>query len=346
MEDELMKAVIITGPKTASVQQIPRWSPAEDEVLVRCRAAAICTTERRLFAGDRQYYPAIGGHEFSGIVERVNGENSGLKPGDSVAVDPHYRCGHCFYCVRGHGSLCVNQFAAATRAGYIIMGGGFAEYATALPGQALKLPATTSLEEASLMEPLSCCVHSIKKAELTFGDTVAVVGAGTMGAMHVGLAKLSGARVLVSDLDDQRLNLLEKMGADVMINPQRDDPEKVVKDYTEGRGADAVIVAASAKAAGEQALRLVRKAGVVVFYASLYPPGPIDLDWNRIHYGEIQIKGTEGSTAKDFQEAVGLLVCGAIDFAPLISKVISLEELPEELGHKPAGEMQRVIVRP
>ncbi|HEY6333716.1 MAG TPA: zinc-binding dehydrogenase, partial [Blastocatellia bacterium] len=233
-----------------------------------------------------------------------------------------------------------------TRSGYIVMGGGFAEIATALPGQALKLPDTSGLEEASLMEPLSCCVHSIKKTELGFGDTLVVIGAGTMGAMHVALAKLHGARVMVSDLDDERLKILEKMGADITINPRRDDAEKIVRDHTEGRGADAAIVAAGARIAGEQALKLVRKGGTVVFYSSLYPPAPVDLDWNHLHYNETVIKGTEGSTARDFQEAVGLLAGEAIDLRPLISKVISLEELPGELANKPAGEMQRVIVTP
>jgi threonine dehydrogenase-like Zn-dependent dehydrogenase len=346
MENDLMNAAVITAPGTVSVGQIERWLPGKDEILVRCKAAAICTTERRLFSGDLKFYPALGGHEFSGVVEQVNDARSGLEPGDHVAIDPNHRCGRCHYCVRGHNNLCANRFAAATRSNYIIVGGGFAEYAVLVPGQAVKIPEETNLDEASLLEPLSCCIHSMKKTHLPLGGTIAIVGAGTMGAMHLLLAKLSGARVIVSDPDEARLSLLMKMGADILINPQLDDPVQVIKDHTQGRGADAVVVAASARPAGEQALKMVGPTGVIVFYASLYPPGNLDLDWNRVHYEEITIRGTEGSTNKDFHEAVALLVSGAVDLSPLISRAISLEELPDELGSKPAGETQRVIVRP
>jgi L-iditol 2-dehydrogenase len=107
-----------------------------------------------------------------------------------------------------------------------------------------------------------------------------------------------------------------------------------------------VIVAASTRKGGEQGLILAGPTGHVVFYASLYPKGMIDFDWNRIHYLEINIAGTEGHTMEDFQEAVGLAGSGAINVRPLISRIIRLEELPAELASKPAGETQRVVVRP
>ena len=313
--------------------------------MIRCEAAAVCTTERRVFSGDLPYYPAIGGHELAGVVEWVDENESDLKPGDRVAVDNDNRCGRCYYCIRGHNNLCVNIFKPRKECKYVMIGGGFAEYTTMLPSQVVKLPDNVSMEEASLMEPLACCIHSIKKAQLSFGDTMAIVGAGTMGAMHVLLAKLMGARTIVSDIDEARLELVKQLGADVTVNPLVEDPVQVVKDCTEGRGADAVIVAASNKTAGEQGLGMVCRLGRVVLYASLYPPGSLALDWNHIHYEEITVRGTEGKTDKDFHEAAKLLGSGAINVRPLISKVISLEELPAELASKPSGEMQRVVVR-
>lgn len=345
MASELMKAVIISSPRTASLQEIQRWLPERHEVLVRCKTAAICTTERRLFTGDLKLYPTIGGHEFAGVVEWVDEKDRELKPGDLVAIDAVNRCGRCYYCIKGENNLCVDMYKSRKDCGYILIGGGFAEYATLLKSQVVKLPSHVNLEEASLIEPLACCIHSIGKAELSFGDTVAIVGAGTMGAMHVLLAKLMGARTVVSDIDKDRLELAKQLGADVTVNPSVDDPVRVVKEYTDGRGADAVIVAASNKVAGEQGLTMAGRLGRVVFYASLYPPGPIALDWNHIHYEEITVRGTEGKTDKDFHEAAKLLAAGAVNVRPLISKVISLEELPEELATKPAGEMQRVVVK-
>lgn len=341
-----MRAVIITGPKEASLQRIERWSPRADEVLIRCEAAAICTTERRVFSGDLPYYPAIGGHEVAGVIEWVNDTDSGLKPGDRVAMDCHNRCGSCYYCSRGHNNLCVDTFKPLRESKYIFIGGGFAEYTTLLPRQVVKVPDRLTMEEASLMEPLACCLHSIKKTKLRSGETIAIVGAGTMGALHMMLAKHLGARTIVLDIDDARLELMRRLGADSTINPVLNDPVQVVKDYTDGRGADAVVVAASTRKAGEQGLMLVGPTGHVVFYASLHPKGMIDFDWNRIHYQEINISGTEGHTIEDFHEAVGLAGSGAINVRPLISRIIPLEQLPAELVSRPAGDTQRVVVRP
>ncbi len=345
MSAELMRAVIITSPQTASLQEIERWTPDRGEVLVRCKAVAVCTTERRLFSGDLKIYPTIGGHEFAGVVEWVDENDSELKAGDRVAIDAVNRCGRCYYCIKGENNLCVNMYKSRKDWKYFLIGGGFAEYVTLLKSQVVKLSPDVDLEEASLIEPLACCIHSIEKARLTFGDTIAIVGAGTMGAMHVMLAKLMGARTIVSDIDEARLGLAQQLGADVTVNPLVDDPVRVVKDWTEGRGADAVVVAASNKTAGEQALAMVGRLGRVVLFASLYPPGPLALDWNHVHYAEITVSGTEGKTDRNFHAAAKLLGSGAINVRPLISKVIGLEELPGELGAKPVGEMQRVVVR-
>ncbi len=345
MSSELMKAVVITAPKEASVQQINRWSVESGEVLVRHKTAAVCTTERRVFSGDLALYPAIGGHEYAGVIEWVDGNESNLKPGDRVVVDHINRCGQCYYCIKGHNNLCMRVYESRKDTGYWLIGRGFAEYGTPLASQVVKLPDNVDLEEGSLVEPLACCIRSIKKAQLSFGDTIAIVGAGTMGAIHVMLAKLYGAQIIVSDVDEARLKLVKALGADVIVNPKDQDPVQAVKDCTEGRGADAVILAAGSKAAGQQALAMAGKLGRVVFYSSQYPPGTLDLDWNHIHYKEIVLTGTEGKTDRDFREAVKLLGSGAVSLRPLISKVISLDDLPEELASKPSGETQRVVVQ-
>ncbi|MBI3951815.1 MAG: zinc-binding dehydrogenase [Acidobacteria bacterium] len=341
----MMRAVVITAPKTASLQHIERWPPEPGEVLVRCKTAAICTTERRVFSGELPLYPTIGGHEFAGVIEWADESETNLRSGDRVVVDHVNRCGICYYCIKGHNNLCVHIYESRKSSDYVLIGGGFAEYTTPLASQIVKLPEGLDLEEASLIEPLACCIHSIKKAQLCFGDTIAIIGAGTMGAMHVMLAKLLGTQIIVSDIDEARLKLVRELGADLTVNPQVSDPVRVVKDYTEGRGADAVIVAAGSKAAGEQGLAMVGRLGRVVFYSSQYPPGMLEVDWNQIHYKEILLTGTEGKTGKDFREAVKLLGSGAINVCSLISRVISLEELPEELASRPTGETQRVIVR-
>ena len=345
MGNDSMRAVVITGPNEASLQDVDRMVPAPGEALVRCHATAICTAERRVFSGHMKYYPMIGGHEFTGTIERVDGLEIDLEPGDRVAIDASTRCGRCYYCVKGRNNQCVKMFEFRQDLDYYQMGGGFGEYVALRPSQMVKLADHVDLEEASVLEPLACCIHSLKRAQIAFGETVLIIGAGTMGGMHVMLAKLSGAKVIVSDIDPARLAQAGQLGADRTVNPQAEDLVAIVKDLTSGRGADGVIVAASSREAGEQGLRCVGRTGRLVFYASLHPPGKLDLDWNRLHYEEIMITGTEGHTDQDFHEAAELLSNGAISVRPLISRVIALEELPGELGSKPAGETQRVVVK-
>ena len=345
MSARLMNAVVISAPLQASVQQIERWSHAPNEVLVRCKFAAVCTTERRIFSGLREVYPVIGGHELSGVVESVGGDECALAPGDHVVIDAVRRCGHCYYCLRGHSNHCAEMRKRKPRAGYVLIGGGFAQFTIAPATRAVKLPDNVELDQACLIEPLACCVRSIKKAHLAFGDTLVIIGAGTMGLMHVMLAKLLGARIIVINIDEARLNIAAQLGAQQIINARSGDPIKAVKDLTEGRGAEAVIVTSGDKVAGEQGVAMAGRLGFVIFYSSIYPATMLNLDWNRIHYEEIVVTGTEGKTEADFREAVRLLEVGLADLRPLISSFINLKELPSELGAEHKGAIFRVVVR-
>jgi L-iditol 2-dehydrogenase len=343
--EDRMNAVVITGPREAALREIPKWQPSAGEVLVRCHTAAVCTVERQIFAGLRNVYPSIGGHEVSGIVaERVE-PHCGLSVGDRVVIDAVRRCGRCAYCLKGRDHFCDEMRESRRYGGYIRIGGGFAEYTVAPADRLLKLPDWVGLDQASLIEPLACCLHSVNKAKPEAGETVVILGAGTMGAMHVLLSKLAGAKVLVSDVDPGRLAFAARVGADATVNVTNDDPVEFVKLHTDGRGADAVIVTAASRAAGEHAIGMVARLGRVVFYASTHPPVSLELDWNRIHYTECVITGAAGKTAADFREAARLLIDRRVDLAPFITKVIALRELPNELGSTPTGMTQRVVVR-
>lgn len=339
-----MKALVFKGPKEVQIEEIERFEPEEGEVRVRVRAAAVCTTERRIFSGELKLpFPIIGGHETSGIIDWVDDKKEHLARGEHVILDSMIRCSECYYCVRGYSNLCLNL--RAMRNNYLILGGGFAEYVVLPRTSVFRFSTHLSFEEASLAEPVACCLRSVKRAELAIGDTVAIIGTGTMGAIHLLLSRLRGARTIVCDINDERLQLARKLGAEWMVNPTKDDPAAVVKEYTGGRGADVVFVTASSKEAGAQALVMVGPRGRVILYASTHPPATLELDWNKIHYREIMVAGTEGKTPEDLRQAAALLSSGSINVKPLISRVIRLEELPEELGRRPAGEVQRVVVK-
>jgi threonine dehydrogenase-like Zn-dependent dehydrogenase len=340
-----MKAFIITAPRTAGIEAIEPWAPAAGEILVRPKAVAVCTLERRLFSGSLPRYPAIGGHEVAGVVEWVGEHESTFRPGDRVAVDVMNRCGHCHYCRKGSDNLCANVGKPRRSSNFFVPGGGFAESLPIPSGQAVKLPGHVGLEEASLIEPLACCLHSVKRAHLSPGETAAILGAGTMGTLHTLLAKLREARTIISDPDEGRLGFVQGQGADVTVNPRLNDPVQLVRDCTQGRGADVVFVPASSFEAGNQALAMVAPTGRVILYGSLHPTALLQLDWNYVHHQEITVTGSANNTHRDFQEAASLLVSGAITLQPLISRVIGLDELCGELMSYPAGSTQRVVVR-
>jgi 2-desacetyl-2-hydroxyethyl bacteriochlorophyllide A dehydrogenase len=339
-----MKALIFRGPRQARVEEIERFQPAEGEVVVRVHAAAVCTTERRIYSGELKLpFPVIGGHEVSGVVEWTPAGEKRLACGDHVIIDTMKRCGACHYCLTGHSNLCLN--IRAFRDPYLIIGGGFAEYVVLPAESAFKISPDLSFEEASLAEPVACCWHSVNQAQLSIGDTVAILGAGTMGAIHLLLCKLFSARTIVCDLDAHRLRLAASLGADLLVDSSHQDCSAVVRDFTEGRGADVVFVAAGSKKAGETALQIAAPRARIVLYASIHPSSSLELDWNQIHYREIMLTGSEGKTPKDLYQAARLLSHRAIDVRPLISRLIQLEDLPIELENTPAGETLRVVVR-
>jgi L-iditol 2-dehydrogenase len=338
-----MKAVVITGPRAASLEHLDPWPPRPGEALVRCQAAAVCTVERQLFAGARGSYPAVGGHEVTGVVEQVDDPEAGLVPGDRVVLDAVPRCLRCDYCLRGQDHFCAERHRPWRPGGFVRIGGGFAEYTTVPARQALKLPGHVTFEEGSLVEPLACCLHSVRRCQLRAGDTL-LVGAGTMGCLHLLLARRAGVRVVVSDVDESRLRFAAELGAAGTVNPSAADLAAVVRDLTAGRGAEAAAVTAASAEAAEQALAAVAPLGRVVLYASCHPPLRLALDWNRVHYAEYTVTGSAGKTAEDFHDALDLLGRREVDLCPLIARTISLADLPGELAASGCGP-GRVIVR-
>ena len=180
-----MQTFVMTGVGQGSVHEPHRFVPASGEVVVRSRAVAICTTERRIFSGDVAIpFPAIGGHEVSGTVVDAADNDCGFKAGDRVVLDAVNRCGRCFSCQGGQSQLCDRRYDSR-RCSYQIIGGGFAQFVTIPARRLFRWSGPVSFEEAALAEPLACCIHSIKRGRVRSGDTVAILGAGTMGLLHL-----------------------------------------------------------------------------------------------------------------------------------------------------------------
>ena len=195
-----------------------------------------------------------------------------------------------------------------------------------------KLADDVDLDHAALAEPLACCVHSIRNAKIQLGDDVVVIGAGIMGALHIRLAKMSGARVIVSELDPVRMDVARKMGADIVINANEADPIAQVKELTEGRGADAVFCTVATSAVAKQAVDMAGKLGRVVMYTSFFPDLPIEISPTKLHSGEQILTGSVNPNPVDFLTAARLLSRKLIDVSSLISDRVPMAEIDRILA--------------
>lgn len=339
------KVAVIDAEKNFVFKEVEKREPEDKQVLVKVDSCAICTLEQRVYNGVMKKYPFAGGHEASGTVEAVGKKVKGVQVGDKVAVRLLNSCGECYYCRNGHENQCTTSFIAETQE--CAMGpGGFAEYMMMNAADVYKMDADVDLRHAALTEPLACCVHSIENGQIGLGDDVVVIGVGIMGALHIQLAKLKGARVIACELDDARLEIAKKMGADVLINSGKVNAVEEVKKLTEGRGADAVFCTVPVAALAKQSIDMAGKLGRVVFYTSFHPDNPIEISPNKIHSTEQIITGTVNPMKKDFLIATRLLSKKLVDVSELISDSVKLENIEEGMQKALKPDTYRIVVRP
>lgn len=338
------KVSVLTDTKKVEMKELEKKEPGKKQVLVKVDSCAICTLEQRFYTGVMNRYPFAGGHEASGIVEAVGEGVKNVKMGDKVSIRLLTSCGECYYCRNGHENQCVISFIAETHEG-IPGPGGLSEYMMVDAKNIYKMADDINLEYAALSEPVACCVHSIQNGNIQLGDDVVVIGVGIMGALHIQLAKLKGARVIACEVDDARLEVAKKMGADITINSKDMDVVAKIKELTEGRGADVVFCTVAIPAIGSQAVQMTGKVGKTIFYSSFHPDNPIEISPNKIHSTEQIITGSVNPQTKDFLIATRLLSGGMIDVSELISARIPLDKLDEAFEKAIDPSTYRIIVK-
>lgn len=338
------KVAVLKDEKKIGFCQAEKREPGDKQVLVKVDSCAICTLEQRVYNGVMKRYPFAGGHEAAGIVEAAGKKVAGVKPGDKVAIRLLNSCGECYYCRNGHENLCVKSFIAETQE--CAMGpGGLAEYMMVNAEDVYKMADDIDLSHAALSEPVACCVHSVRNGKIELGDDVVVIGVGIMGALHIQLAKLSGARVIACELDEKRLEVAKKMGADIMINSGENDPVEKIKELTDERGADVVFCTVPVAALAKQAVDMTGKIGRTVFYTSFHPDKPIEISPNKIHSSEQIITGTVNPQKKDFLIATKLLSSRLLDVSELISDRVPLAEIDRAFEEAIRPETYRIVVQ-
>ena len=336
-----MKTAVLVGPGKIELREAEIPKPKQNEVLIKLKNCGICTLEQRLFSGEMKiYYPIVPGHEVSGeIVEVGGGVISGLKIGMPVAVDLVMRCGECYYCRTGQSNMCENRF----HEGLSILG-GFSEYIAVKASQVYPFSSGISYREAAITEPVACCIRSLKRIGVSLADDLLIIGAGAMGQMHLQVARAMGARVIISDPDAKRLEKAGEIGAAVIVDPVKGNLKEAVAELTNGRGADAVVVTSSAHEALNSAFESLSKTGRVSIYTSYGDTLRFPVDANTLHRNEYLVVGSEGRTERDFHQAVRLLSFGIVDVRPLISRIISFDEIEEGVRDAMACTSYRVLL--
>jgi len=327
-----MKAAFYQGPDNIGLKECDAPEAGPGELVIKVEACGICPSDVRMLkrlkrpteelvglAEMLKKIPGMGGHECAGKVVEIGEGVKGFEVGDDVVPDLSIRCGTCRFCRMGRANLCEKRIFSWY--------GGFAEYTKALARNTYKTPENATPEEVCFAEPLACVLNGNLRSKIKRGDDVAIVGAGPIGLMHLQLAKASGARVVVTDFIGERLGHAKELGADDIINPSREDATEKMKNLTEGKGADVVIVAVGNKKAIEQGIQMVAKEGLVNLFAGTYPVTSIEVDPNVIHYGEVTLTGSYDSDPWLFERAIKLIGLGIVKTKPLISHRLPLDEI-------------------
>jgi len=299
------------------IQDVPKPEIGSGEVLVEMKACGVCGSDLMEWYL-RSRAPLVLGHEPAGVIVEAGENVKDFKVGDRVFAHHHVADLTCYYCKHGDYTLC-SQFAQTH-----LEPGGFAEYfkvpAPNLQIDTLKLPDNLSFEEATLIEPVGCCIRAQNKAGIQKGDNVAVIGAGPSGIIHVMLAKMAGAsQVLVTDLVDYRLRIAERFGADLAIDHQKESVVERVKQATGNRGADIVIVTAPNAQAVEESVQMVRKGGKILLFAPTQPDQYARLSPHRLFFSEITVVPSYSVSHIETRRALQLINSGKLKAKELIT---------------------------
>ena len=322
-----MKAAMYHGSDDIRIEEmhIPKFSP--DEILVEMKACGICGSDlMHWYLKNRA--PLVIGHEPAGIISKTGRKVEQFKVGDRVFVHHHVACLKCHYCSRGDFTLC-EQFRQTN-----IHPGGFAEYfrvpAPNLQLDTLKIPDNVSFEEATLIEPVACCLRAQKRFNIRPEDTVVIIGAGPSGIIHTILSESRGAvKIIVSDMINYRLEMAKRFGADLTINPQNENLIAKVEEATNGRGADLVIVTAPYAEALSEGLNMCRKGGTVCVFAPSLPSEYVSISPYELFFSEIRIIPSYSTSHLETRTALKLIQTGKIKAKELITHRFPLSQTSE-----------------
>jgi len=350
-----MRAVVYRGINDMRVETVPVPKIGPGELLIKVATCGICGTDLKKIHTGSHSAPRIFGHEMSGTIVETGAGVTRYEVGERVVVHHHVPCGNCYYCRKQTPTQCELYKKVGVTAGFEPSGGGFAEYIRVMDwivnGRGVvRIPDGVPFEQAAFVEPLNTVLKGVKLLNLAPDDTVLVIGQGPIGLMHAALAKRTGARVLTSDLYPERHAIASRFGLKDPINAGSENVVQRVFQETDGRGADAVVLAVGGNALIKTAMDAVRPGGRVMLFAqtqhgeAIFDPGAVCMD-------EKTLMGSYSSSFEILDEVTDLAFggyCNGFDLTQLISHRFPLEQAVEaiEIASHPKADSMKIMLEP
>ena len=303
-----------------------------DEVLIKNGACNICTTDYGQYTGARKnlMFPMAWGHEFAGTIVDMGSDVKEFEVGEMVGIG-YDNCGECEFCKKGLTSECVTLGAGRNKLSPDGYHGGFgcSEYVIKPYRSLFKLNQNMDPSEAAFVEPVGTVCQGIRKLRVQQGEKIVVIGAGTMGVLNALVAKAEGCEVMITEMMDKKIEVAKELGLNV-VDVKEKDPVEAVKEWTDGRGVDAVILAVGVTAANDQALEMIKRLhGRILMFAAGYPAPELHVDSNLIHYRKMELIGTFSADKCDFERAAELMREKKIDLSKLVEAKYKLDDVEQ-----------------
>lgn len=345
-----MRAGVYREKGVVRVEEVPLPEVGEYEVLIKVAACGICGTDIKKIFHAYVNPPQILGHELAGTVVAVGRGISKWKLGDRVMSFHHIPCGTCFYCQERLFSQCPQYKATGLTGGFTPNGGGFGQYVKAMPWVAergfVALPDKVSFEEATFIEPINTIVKAVEKARVRAGETILITGCGPIGLQFLMVSRLRGAKIYTSDPIARRREKSLSLGAIEAFDPSGGTLVEDIKERTQGRGADVVLVAVAHPAVATDALAAARPGGRVLLFAANDPVTRIEFPAAAVGIDEKEILGSY-SAAVDLQEAAAeLILTKKLPVMDIVTHRFPLDRIQEalELAAHPTAQSLKVLI--
>ncbi len=347
-----MRAAVYTGDSRVSVEQVATPAIGPGELLIQVESCGICHTDLKKIEYNLLAPPRIFGHETAGVVAATGQGVRGFSAGDRVIVFHHIPCQECFYCRHKLYAQCPVYKRVGVTAGYEPAGGGFSQYVRVMDWIARrgveKIPDGVSYDRACFVEPVNTCLKGVVQLDPQPEDAVVILGQGPIGLLFTMLVKRSGATMIATDTMPYRRELALRFGAAAAMDPRDPELQERIMEMTGGRGADSVIVAASAPGIVEQAVRYSRPGSRILLFAQTSHQERIELSGADICVGERAILGSYSASVDLQKESADLVFSGALPVEDLISHRFALNEIRAgiELALHPEPKSLKIIVQP